>query len=175
MKKSTTLICAAALIGALCAGFVACDEPKGQQTPEQPEVVGTAPVPVAELPEEVSAFFEKHPVSSFTFFDEIEGDEPMFLTINSQNEFNSSVSIPVELPHLDFNNYTLVVGSYYTSGGVYLKSHSVDTKPETMVFHLVYGDTGKGLTAMFQRSFWSLYPKLPQKAVAFKTVTIKEY
>jgi hypothetical protein len=177
MKKNFTIFCAGVLVCALCAGFAACNEPKDPEQNEDPEVIGVLPLPESEVPEEVSAFFKEQlsPALSDYFSVEDGRYEPVVLMINSTKELKKIVSSSVDLPGIDFEKYTLVIGRYYISGGLYLKSHGINPEPAVMEMNLVFGDTGKGLGAMFLQHLYSLYSKLPSKSIDVNVTTINEY
>ncbi|MDR2935826.1 MAG: hypothetical protein LBU80_00575 [Rikenellaceae bacterium] len=193
MKRISVLFCAGVLMSALCTAFVDCnDEPKepgqrqegskgeeqsGEQK-EEPTEVGITPVPTSEIPEEVAAFFEKNPMIFDDFFNKIDYsyDIPLpCFTINSMKELREYAPSATVLPEIDFGKYTLVITRYYTTGGLYLKSHAIDTEPDVMNLNFVFGDTGKGLAAMFPQIYCEFYPKLPQKTIEIKSTTVKEY
>jgi hypothetical protein len=177
MKKILKIFGVGVLMNALCVGLVACNEPKESDSPEEPEVIGVLPLPEFEVPEEVSAFFkEQLSLALSDNFSVEEGRyEPVFSTINSEEELRTIVPSTVELPWIDFAKYTLVIGQYYTTGGFYLKSHSINPEPAVMEMNLVFGDTGKGLGAMFLQRYCNLYQQLPSKSIDVNVTTIKEY
>ncbi len=171
MKKILTLFYAGVLMSILCAGLVACNEPK------EPEAVGVVlPVSESDVPEDVAAFLTEQLGPSLSdYFSREDGDyEPVLLTINSNKELKAVVP-STKLPDIDFDKYTLVILQYYTTGGLYLKSQAIDTDPNAMIMNLVFGNTGNGLGAMFSNYYCNLYPKLPQKSIEIHTTTIKEY
>jgi hypothetical protein len=178
MKKNLTFLLAGALMNALCACFVACnDEQKEtEQHLEESEVIGVLPISESDVPEEVSAFFGENPMIFSEFFDKFDKyDEfdniiyagPCF-TINSMAEFRESTPSSAVLPDINFDKYTLVIGRYCITGGQYIKSHGVDTEPDIMKLNLGIGDAGNGLTAMFWPLYYGIYPKLPLKPIAIK-------
>jgi hypothetical protein len=171
MKKLLILLCAGGLLGALGS---ACNDGKDSQSPEEPKVAGT--LPVVDVPDDVSAFFEKYLPESpssedlpeFDFGD-VEESESLCLTINSADELKAVAPTAVELPHIDFEKYTLVIGRYMIpQGGCILKSQSIDAESDEMKLSLIFEDSGKGLTAEFRCNYWGLYAKLPQKPIALE-------
>lgn len=147
----------------LCAGFVACNEPKG---PEYPEVIGVVPLLESDVPTDVSVFFKEHlnPALSDYFPREDDNNEPVFSTINSKEELKAVVPSSVELPEIDFEKYTLVIGRYMSTGGAFIESQSIDTEPDIMELNLTFG-LKPGVAMMFWRDYCGLYPKLPQKPI----------
>lgn len=149
----------------LCGSFVACNEW------EQPEDLGTPPVLVSE---DVSAFFKKHlPSSSYSSpepsfnFGKIGFDDKECFLINSMEEFEAVAPPSVELPVIDFERHTLIIGQHWLgSPGFTLVEQAIDSEPDEMELNLVYRATGGASpTVMTVFYFWGLYAKLPEKTV----------
>jgi hypothetical protein len=169
MKKNLKLFFAGVLMSALCVGFMACNEPKDPQESEETEGIGVLPLPESEVPEEVSAFFKEQLTPALSDYFKEEGNyEPVVLMINSTKELKKIVSSSVELPNIDFDNHTLVVGQYRIAAGVYIKSHSVDTEPDIMKLNLVFEIFSENVLGIMNRMVYcNLYPKLPPKPITF--------
>jgi hypothetical protein len=105
MKKLLTSLCAVALISALSAGFVACDEP---QFPEEEGV---------DIPFVVYTF-AGNPYDGFSGnwvnLDYERKTEDRILVINSEKELREYVE--GDYPPVNFRNKTLVVAYGYDSG-----------------------------------------------------------
>jgi len=180
MKKPVKLISAVALIGALSAGFVACNEPKGPNQPEEPTEVGVAPVPVAELPEEVTAFFEKYlpaavsesdPESEIFFVDQ-DGDK--CLMINSSEELKKLVPPSIELPPVDFDNYTLVIGQQVLpTSSYYVIKQAVSVESERVVLNLTVKIPESSYQAFTYMYHWGLFPKFSANTINVNVIKSK--
>jgi hypothetical protein len=189
MKKSSMLLCAGVLVSALCAAVTACnDEPndpgqkegsRGNEQPEEqkeePTGVGIAPVAASEIPEEVAAFFEKYlppsdysrPPHEFNFGD-VDDSGAVCLIINSTDEFRAIAPPSAELPPVNFEKYTLVIGQHPMGDpGYRLKEQGVDVKADPMTLTLIYDQLEGGTPAIMTSSYyWGLYPKLPLMPVS---------
>ena len=104
--KTRILTLTAALL--LLGGFVACNDS------EESEYIGTPPVTASA---DVSAFFKtylpssssSHPEPEFNF-SEIDDRDIECFVINSMEEFEAVAPPSVELPVIDFDKYTLIIG-----------------------------------------------------------------
>lgn len=164
MKTHILTLTAALLL--LGGGFVACNDS------EEPEAIDTPPVTV---PTDVSAFFKTYlPPSSYSHpepefnFSEIDFRDTECFVINSMEEFKAVAPPAVELPVIDFDKYTLIIGQHWMGDpGYTLQKQVVDTESEKMTLNLVYKRLGGAHpTAMTNFYFWGLYTKLPEKTAA---------
>jgi hypothetical protein len=163
-------------MSANCAGFAACNEPKDPGILVIPTDIGITPSATSEAM--AASFSEPLTVAISEFLDKMAGSDeflPVCMTVNGVEEFKAMLPSHIELPEIDFENYTLVVGRYCTSGGKILEKRGVDTESDPMKLNMVFKDTGKGLTAMFTNYFWDFYPKLPPKSIAWQEYTYKTY
>ena len=110
-----------------------------------------------------------------TFFEQGEWNDESILVINSQEEFQKVYMGTKELPSVDFNLYTLIIGrtwgndSSYKLDKIILRDKGANYELETKLNH--YVDWG-ALTAIQTIFYWHLYPKLAPKAIIPKrTVT----
>lgn len=95
----------------LLGGFVACNDS------EESEYIGTPPVTASA---DVSAFFKtylpssssSHPEPEFNF-SEIDDRDIECFVINSMEEFEAVAPPSVELPVIDFDKYTLIIGQHW--------------------------------------------------------------
>jgi len=163
MKTIVNIFCATALMSAFSAGFVACNEPKDPQSPDQPEIVGIAPVPAAELPEEVSAFFEKYlpaisGIRSEIFF--VDADKDECLLLNSSEDLKKLISSNVELPTIDFDSYTLVIGQQtMPTSSFSVSNQTVDVKSNRVILNLTVKIPEASSGASSCLYHWGLFPK----------------
>ena len=181
MKKSmyTFGILALMLAGAACNNSDNGD-PQGDEFPDGIQPVVLADELGDELGEELTAFFEeKLMLIGHSIFGEDNdalliggGDYPdTCVMINSVEEFQTinfsdfeSADMTFELPPIDFDVYTLVIGQYGApSHGVSLVEHRVviESKEITMNILLKSWDT-LHTTDTWKKEYWGLYPKLPQ-------------
>lgn len=155
----------------LGGGFVACDDP------EPIKAIGTSPV---SAPENVSAFFKTHlpPKSSspleVAFFGKIDFDDTECFVINSMEEFKTVAPTAVELPVIDFEKYTLIIGRHWFGDpGYSFEAQAVDAGSDEMTLNLVYKNLkGAHSTDMAIFYFWGLYTKLPEKTIAVNITII---
>ncbi len=178
MKKIMTFLSAGVLMITLCMGFVACNEPKGPEQPDVPEVIGMAPVAGTDIPDEVSVFFEEYlPRTNRSLLSPVEfnfGDvaplDPVCLVVNSIDEFETIAPLSAELPEIDFKNHTLIVGQHPMGDpGHRLVDQGIVTEPDVMILNLIYERLGGGTPAIETTFYyWALYPKLPQKQITVK-------
>lgn len=164
-----TLTAALLLMG---GGFVACNDS------EEPEAIGTPPVTV---PTDVSAFFKTYlPSSSYSRpepefnFSEIDFRDTECFVINSMEEFKAVAPPAVELPVIDFEKYTLIIGQHWMGHpGYNFEKQAVDTESDKMTLNLVYkelkGGTPASMTIFY---FWGLYTKLPEKTLTVNKIII---
>lgn len=157
-----TLTVALLLLG---GGFVACNDS------EQFKAIGTPPVSASR---DVSAFFKTYlPPSSYSYpepvfdFGKIDVGDTECLLINSMEEFKAVAPPSVELPVIDFEKHTLIIGQHKLGNpGFTLEKQAVDTESNEMTLNLVYKEMKGGTPAIVTTFyFWGLYTKLPEKAV----------
>lgn len=132
----------------------------------------------------VSVFFGKELHSPYwdgfgnefkTFFEQGEWNDESCLMINSQQEFQAAYMGTKELPEVDFNQYTLVIGRTWSSDGSYVLDKTVlynrDFTYELEAQFLHYLN-GTAICSIIRFYYWSLYPKLEPKEIILKrTVT----
>ena len=110
-----------------------------------------------------------------TFFDHGEWNDEICLMINSQQEFKTAYMGTKELPDVDFNQYTLIIGKTWGNDSSFeldktvLWNLGLTYELETILLHHI--DWG-AFQAIMQIYYWRLYPKLVQKDIVPKrTVT----
>ncbi len=173
MKKIFTLLLAGALISVLA---VACDNEGGSGQRELNE----NEIQLVQASNEVTEFFDENLSQiAHAIFDEYDEEYEVWkirrpfvdscVMINSVSEYRQidfrGEPAP-ELPAIDFDSHTLVIGQYAIPQGGYTPvSQSIDTESDVMELKLVLENTHKGLTAEFYPSCWGVYPKLPQKPI----------
>lgn len=174
MKQKLIHCCAGALICVLCAG---CNELK--QMEEGAEV---NPIPVSEVDDEVSAFFENNvPLIGSSIFYEYDSEKGEIvdscLLINSMEELPKAnydgTPFDFEYPAIDFDAYTLVIGQFAMDyhGNNYIASKRLVIKQNVAIMNLnAVHELKKGAaytTDVFfiPVYFWALYPKTDAKSI----------
>lgn len=112
-----------------------------------------------------------------TFFEQGEWNDESCLMINSRQEFQDAYMGTEELPGIDFNQYTLIVGrtwgedGSYRLGKIVLRDMGLTYELETQLLRYHYENMGVTL-AIRTIYYWRLYPKLDIKEIIPKrTVT----
>ena len=166
MKKVLKLIRAGVLVSALCVGGVACNDNGGQKS-NIPKVIGmTTPLPASE---EVTTFFNRHLPTisgprSDVFF--VNDDDNKCLAINSTGELKKIMHSNVELPAIDFNSNTLIIGQQTmmtTSFSVF--DQSLDIESKKISLNLIVKIPEGSYSALSKLYHWGLYPKLPKTKI----------
>ena len=110
-----------------------------------------------------------------TFFEQGSWDEEDCLVINSSQEFQDAYMGTKELPTVDFNMYTLIIGRTWGNDGSYklnkivLRDMGNTYELETQLLHHVGGFATAAIQTIF---YWRLYPKLAQKSINPKRIVI---
>ena len=110
-----------------------------------------------------------------TFFEQGEWNNESILVINSREEFQKAYMGTKDLPNVDFNQYTLIIGRTWGSDGSYmladiiLKDKGANYELETKLNHYVDRAATLAIQIIF---YWRLYPKLAQKPIVPKRIVI---
>ena len=110
-----------------------------------------------------------------TFFDQGGWDDESILVINSLEEFQKAYMGTKNLPDVDFNQYTLVIGrtwgndGSYTLADIILKDKGTNYELETKLNHHVDWIATMAIQVIF---YWRVYPKLAQKPIIPKRTVI---
>ncbi len=161
MKKLMYIFGIAALL--LAAG---CSKDDGWNIPN-----GIKPVKPSK---ELTAFFENPglllPLSLFGEYNEelerwLRRDVDTCIMINSVAEFQAidfSAGTSLELPSIDFNKYTLVIGQFVTSSyGSRFEGQRIVVEPEEITMNLLFRKSEIRSSDIRVEGFWGLYPKIP--------------
>jgi hypothetical protein len=181
MKTHIKLFCAGVLTSALCMGFAACDEPEGPGQKEE----GTEIRPVA-VSDEIAAFFDENvdKIGGAIFYEQNDFENRKFVdacvTINSAEEFGRidfrGETTP-ELPVIDFDSHTLVVGQWVNvNPRYYLASRTLVFKQNEATMKLIVGTKDGAPFASYMlmpEFFWGLYPKIDAETI--NTIVEREY
>ncbi len=160
---------------ALIAGCNADGQKSGENGPDTPTVIGTPPVSASD---EVAAFFEKNSKllarSVFEKYSEKHGARiPLYVDscvmINSLEQYRQIDFYDdslADLPIIDFDKYTLIIGQYSAAdGGYYIMSQGVVVGEEEMTMNIGLGRYETHHLAAVELPFWGLYEKLPPKPI----------
>ncbi len=155
-------------MSALCVGFVACNEPKDSEQNEEGTEI--QPVSVSEVDAGLSAFLGANNGTIVrSLFDDgklIAGKDSCVM-INSEDELPETdyLGNTIEYPAFDF--YTLVLGHYAasTSGNV-LMGQRLFVGSEKITMYISVNETMGGITTFPAKTFWGLYPKLPNLPIS---------
>lgn len=132
----------------------------------------------------LSVFFEKELHNPYwdgagneykTFFDQGSWDDESILVINSFEEFQKAYMGTKDLPDVNFNLYTLVIGRTWGNDGsfmladIILEDKGANYELETKLNHYVDRAATSAIQTIF---YWRLYPKLAQKPIVPKRIVI---
>lgn len=114
-----------------------------------------------------------HPEPEFNF-SEIDDRDIECFVINSMEEFEAVAPPSVELPVIDFDKYTLIIGQHWMGHpGYSFEKQAVDTESDKMTLNLVYKQLKGGTPAIMTIFyFWGLYDKLPEKTLTVNKIII---
>ena len=110
-----------------------------------------------------------------TFFEQGEWNDESILIINSQEEFQKAYMGTKDLPSVDFNKYTLIIGRTWGNDASYmlteiiLKDKGANYELDTKLNHYVDRAATMAIQTIF---YWRLYPKLAQKPIVPKRIVI---
>lgn len=142
--------------------------------------------PVVDKSDPLAAFFEEELHRPYwdgygnefkTFFENGSWDDEICLVFNSREEFQNAYMGSKELPEIDFNQYTLVIGRTWGNDGSYelnnvvLRDLGIAYELETILYR--HHDPDRCYIAAITTFFyWRLYPKLSQKNIQIKRTVI---
>lgn len=142
------------------------------------KTMGTPPVTA---PKEVKSFFETYlpPMSygydetPFNFGINDLNNTKCFL-INSMEEFKAIAPSSLELPTIDFDKYTLIIGGHLLGSPKYtLMKQTVHKETAEISLNLIYQQmNGASPTIITTFYFWGLYTKLTNKTIKVDVTTI---
>ncbi|MDR2585838.1 MAG: hypothetical protein LBC84_06430 [Prevotellaceae bacterium] len=122
--------------------------------------------------ENVNDFFQTHfsgyinPAYERFFGDN--GQDNKCIMINSKEEFKEYISdSSIELPEIDFNLYTLIVGRYLMSNTTkyVITEQNIVIKRKKLELNMTIECADMRLTTVMMFYYWGVYPKLPSKSV----------
>ena len=124
-------------------------------------------------------FYNDFGVASSTFFGELEWDAQPCYLINSMEEFRAAYQGDEQLPEVDFDRYSVLVGrTYRIDGSESLRSFSLVDEGDHYLMAIVilrninpnYGYTCD-IGDLF---YWNIYPKLETKPITIEKSTIEK-
>ena len=104
-------------------------------------------------------------IDSKCFF--VNDRENKCVVINSMDEFKATLSCSlVELPVIDFNLYTLIIGQYEVPSMPYfVVGQNIKLKSEDLELNITADRTDGQYAAFSRMYYWGLYHKFPQKNI----------
>ncbi len=138
----------------------------------QPIDVTDSPVAAffnAELRESRGAFFVD---SIDSFGTAILKKESISCVVNSREELADLYMGNKELPEIDFDKYTLIIGQQIMPGlGYYIRKRKLVMEEDGLVLTLNARNDGEAIALALQHLyFWGLYPKLPQDRITVNVI-----
>ena len=106
-----------------------------------------------------------------TFFEQGEWNDESCLVINSRQEFMYAYMGTKELPDVDFDNHTLVIGrtwgndTSYKLANIILRDKGSNYELETLLYHHIDWGFYCAIVTIY---YWCLYPKLEKQDVVIK-------
>lgn len=113
-----------------------------------------------------------------TFFDQTEWNEEKLLVINSEQELKDAYTGDKQLPTIDFNQYTLLIGkdwaydSSYQLNDIRLYDKGGQYVLDIDILHHVWGWAYSMIENLF---YWKVYPKLQDKEFVLNRVFSFDY
>lgn len=137
--------------------------------------------PDSDVADPLVAFFQEELHSPYwdgngnefkTFFEQGSYDDDSYLMINSREDFQKAYMGTKELPEIDFDKYTLIIGrtwgndSSYELADVFLRDDGDNYLLDACLWH----HNGFAFFAIVRIYYWRLYPKLAQKDIVTSRV-----
>ena len=129
----------------------------------------------APVTEEIISFFNDalpQDESSNCFFTTLDLLKDTCYVINSHKELSELYSGEKNLPIIDFDKYTLILGKTMESAGYAIEGHNIEITDNLLIITLTIKQLEGSYTQQFVPCYyWGLYKKLPFKEYSVK----KEY
>ncbi len=152
---------------ALAAVCVACNDDKDDGGNNIPEL-GVQPVAVST---EIQEFFEENlPQKSTVYSGEpllsFDYNETTAVAINDTEAFQGIFSAQTELPIINFDEYTLVIGQCQVGGTAYgVLGQGIDFEADKAVINLKIEVPEETYWMICPLYFWGIYPKFTQTEI----------
>lgn len=132
-----------------------------------------------EASEQVADFFKTYLVGYYTLGDDIGfslGEKDECIVIDSMDEFKEIAPAGVELPEIDFENNTLIIGCMVAGAPCYsLENQVVYMESDKMTVRVTYSESGgPAPDIMVLYTFWALYDKLPDVEAELDLIIVSE-
>ena len=129
----------------------------------------------APVAREIAAFFNSalpdNGENSQVFFTDIDSQKDTCYIVNSLQELQSLYSGDKEIPKIDFNKYTLILGKKILTAGYEIEKYSVEDTTEGIVVTLIIRQLeGTFITPLQPNYYWGLNNKLPSKKSIIKVI-----
>ena len=150
----------------MTVAFAGCD------TDKDPQFI----YPLSYISIDVKSFFEKNlPLleESKTFFTNEELESDVFYTINNVKEFSNIYEGEKELPYIDFNQYTLIVGKIRMPESYFFVSKQAISRIDTSYTLNLYISpvSEEGSWPSFSTLYyWGIYPKLTNRNIEINKI-----
>ena len=111
-----------------------------------------------------------------SFFEQGSWDDESCLMINTREDFQNAYMGTKELPEVDFDKYTLVIGRTWGNDGSYklVDVMLIDNDDDYLLESYLVNHNGMATLAIVRIYYWRLYPKLPQKDIVIKRIVVDE-
>ena len=121
--------------------------------------------------EDVVNFFNEHlPAMSEQQVGLTLGDKTEFFVVNCEVEFRELVCSDIELPAIDFEKYTLLIGRVVNGRpSLRYKNQKVYIEDNIVTFRVTFEEMTTGVfpQCIAYYNFWGLYDKLPEGNIEF--------
>ena len=126
----------------------------------------------APVTEEIISFFNDalpQDESSNCFFTTLDPLKDTCYVINSNKELSELYSGEKNLPIIDFDKYTLILGKTMESAGYAIEGHNIEITDNLLIITLTIKQLEGSYTQQFVPCYyWGLYKKLPFKEYSVK-------
>ena len=126
----------------------------------------------APVAEEIISFFNDalpQDESSNCFFTTLDPLKDTCYVINSHKELDELYSGEKNLPIIDFDKYTLILGKTMESAGYAIEGHNIEITDNLLIITLTIKQLEGSYTQQFVPCYyWGLYKKLPFKECSVK-------
>lgn len=121
--------------------------------------------------EDVVNFFNEHlPARSEQQVGLTLGDKTEFFVVNCEVEFRELLCSDIELPAIDFEKYTLLIGRVVNGRpSLRYKNQKVYIEDNIITFRVTFEEITTGIfpACIAYYNFWGLYDKLPEGNIEF--------
>lgn len=173
MMKKSILILGLIFLAMFCPIACSSDDENGIQ-PVDENANKTFPVIEDKLDAAIVSFFNEalpnHPCYRpvETFFIPATEDTNAYSLINNEQELQEAYKGYKDLPKIDFEKYTLIIGRVYTGGVTVDQQYLTKEKEDNvLVLHLAHEAV---IAEMFYTYYWGVYPKMTADHITIQLV-----